>query len=177
MQEFFTSVNHLQEEYPYLAEQWNQKKNRKLLSDIPAESLRRFWWRCKKGHEWRATVLQRIHLQGSCPFCHSRTATPGEDDLQTLCPHIAEEWNHERNEGISPEQITPGSTEKVWWKCSQGHEWQAVVKNRALSPRPECPYCHSKNLISGQNDLQTLFPKMAEESMTPCLEKQELAKA
>ncbi|MBN2884422.1 hypothetical protein JXE04_00665 [Patescibacteria group bacterium] len=27
-------------------------------------------------------------------------------------------------------------SKKIWWKCSKGHVWQAVIHNR-----PRCPAC------------------------------------
>ena len=37
------------------------------------------------------------------------------------------EWNWERNIDITPSQVTLVSHKKAWWKCSKGHEWQALV--------------------------------------------------
>ena len=42
------------------------------------------------------------------------------------------EWDWDKNNeiGASPTQLTLGSHTKVWWKCSNGHEWQASIKSR-----------------------------------------------
>ena len=50
--------------------------------------------------------------------------------------------------------VTPNSHKKVWWKCSKGHEWQAVVASRNRGSG--CPYCSGRKAISGINDLETL---------------------
>ena len=41
--------------------------------------------------------------------------------------HLMAEWNWERNIDITPSQVTLVSHKKAWWKCSKGHEWQALV--------------------------------------------------
>ena len=43
---------------------------------------------------------------------------------------LMSEWNWERNTDFDPVQLTLGSNKKVWWRCSQGHEWQATIYDR-----------------------------------------------
>lgn len=49
----------------------------------------------------------------------SRKLIPGKNDLAILRPDLAKEWN-ERNLPLCPEQVTCGSTRKVWWRCAAG---------------------------------------------------------
>ena len=49
------------------------------------------------------------------------------------------EWNWDRNADFDPLRLTFGSNKKVWWKCSKGHEWQAIIANR--NEGRGCPYC------------------------------------
>lgn len=77
------------------------------------------------------------------------------------CPDIAKEWNYEKNGELTPDLMSAGSNMKIWWKCNLGHEWQATPNSR--SQGVGCPYCSSKKVYSGQNDLQTLFPNVAKE--------------
>ena len=66
-----------------------------------------------------------------CPCCSGRVPKIGENDLKTLYPEIAKEWNYERNGTLKPEQFLPKSGKKVWWRCSVcGHEWETVIRNR-----------------------------------------------
>ena len=48
------------------------------------------------------------------------------------------EWDWERNLDIEPTQLSMGSHKKVWWKCSKGHEWQAVIYSRKHNGCPTC---------------------------------------
>jgi hypothetical protein len=55
---------------------------------------------------------------------------------------LASEWHPEKNRDLSPEDVWPKSNRKVWWQCSKGHEWQAVVASRAEGCG--CPYCSGR---------------------------------
>ena len=48
-----------------------------------------------------------------------------------LYPDIAKEWHPTKNGDLRPENFMRGSHKKVWWKCSKGHEWEAIISNRA----------------------------------------------
>ncbi len=37
-----------------------------------------------------------------------------------------------------------GSHVKVWWKCSKGHEWEVVIKERTKINGNHCPICQKK---------------------------------
>ena len=68
----------------------------------------------------------------------------GINDLLTLHPDIAKEWDYERNGDINPSDVTSGSKKKIWWKCSTcGNEWEAVIYSRAISGSG-CPICSRK---------------------------------
>ena len=73
------------------------------------------------------------------------------------------EWDWEKNNelGFDPKTLTLGSNKKVWWKCSKGHEWQAVINNRTKGSG--CPCCAGQKVIKGYNDLQTTNPTLANE--------------
>ena len=64
---------------------------------------------------------------------------PGHNDLQSVNPALAKEWNYEKNNGLTPMVVMPNSGKKVWWKCSKGHEWQARVADR--NKGRGCPIC------------------------------------
>ena len=49
------------------------------------------------------------------------------------------QWDSERNAPLTPEDVSYGSRQKVWWKCNKGHSWQAKVYSR--SENSGCPYC------------------------------------
>lgn len=81
------------------------------------------------------------------------------NSLLALHPDIAVEWHPTKNHDLQPSHVTPHSNKVVWWKCSNGHEWEAAVNHR--SNGSGCPYCANKKVLSGYNDLQTKFPEIA----------------
>ena len=124
---------------PILISEWNYEKNIDLdPSRLTLGSERKVWWKCSKNHEWQATIASR-HSGCGCPYCVGRKVAKGYNDLQTVNPILASEWNFEKNNELTPMDITPNSGKKVWWKCSKGHEWQARIANRNLGSG--CPVC------------------------------------
>lgn len=130
--------------HPLIAAEWHPAKNQPLLpSQVSKCSNRRIWWRCKLGHEWIASINDRVSDQTQCPYCQNRKVLAGFNDLATTHPVLSKEWNYERNT-LLPTEVTAGSKKNVWWKCQQGHEWEAVVysrKNRG------CPFCAGKTRL------------------------------
>ncbi len=66
----------------------------------------------------------------------------GTNDLLTLMPELAKEWDYSRNYPDRPECYTVGSATKAWWKCSMGHCWLAMISNRVNGQK--CPYCFGR---------------------------------
>lgn len=147
------------ENYLSLLSEWDYEKNVLKPSEIPKTFKEKVFWKCKKGHEWMATVYNRLNGTG-CPICNTGNNTRrNRVSLEEWCKNnnsdLYKEWNCEKNAGKTPADYTYGSHEKVWWKCSKGHEWQAQIKSRTYNHG--CPYCSSTNkrAIKGENDLET----------------------
>ena len=76
----------------------------------------------------------------------------GFNDLATVNPELAGEWNTEKNGALTPQQVMQGSSrEKVWWCCPWGHEYQATIANRSRGSG--CPICNKER--------KTSFPEQA----------------
>ena len=144
---------------PALADEWNYAKNNNLTPDqVTAGSNKKAWWICKKGHEWEAKINNRNNGR-NCPYCSGNKVLKNYNDLQTINPTVASEWNYEKNNGLTPIDVTPNSDKKVWWKCTKGHEWQSTIANR--NSGTNCPYCSNRKVLQGYNDLQTVNPDLA----------------
>lgn len=117
-------------------------------------------WICSKKHIWMATIHDRKSKsnKSGCPYCGNKKLLKGFNDLATVNPELAKEAF-----GWDPSEYVFGSTKKVDWKCSLGHIWSAQISTRNNYKR-NCPYCKSRYLLSGFNDLQTKFPKIAVEA-------------
>lgn len=124
---------------PELISQWHPNKNGTLTPfDVTPRSGIKVWWRCEKDHEWLAAPVHRSRGHG-CHYCSGQKVTV-ESCLASTHPKILEEWDFENNI-ISPNDVSYGSTKKVWWKCSSDHNWQAVIKNRTKPNPTNCPQC------------------------------------
>ena len=84
----------------------------------------------------------------------------GINDLKTVNPALASEWDAGRNGNTGPEDVMAGSEKKIWWKCSLGHSWRAAVYSRN-SAGNGCPYCAGQKVLPGFNDLATRNPALA----------------
>lgn len=65
------------------------------------------------------------------------------------------------NYPLRPSMVTAYTNRKVWWKCKEGHEWEAFVSTRSYGSK--CPYCSGKILLKGFNDFAARQPKLAGE--------------
>lgn len=148
-------------ERPELAKQWISGRNQSGLIDGKYLSQRdKYWWMCEEGHSWQATLA--VRLAGSkCPICSGHEVCEGINDIQTLFPDIAAEWDHERNGVLKPNQVTAGSNKRVHWICSMKHRWEATVNRRTNGSK--CPYCSSRKLLVGFNDLASTNPTLTAE--------------
>jgi hypothetical protein len=124
--------------HPEIAHQWHPTKNVNLLSSqITAGSSKKVWWKCIKGHEWLSPVKSRTHAKG-CPFCTSRKICE-DNNLAVLNPELATEWHPTKNFPLKPNDVGKGSHKKVWWICSENHEWLAAIHSRTRGHG--CPIC------------------------------------
>jgi len=156
-----SGYNDLATSRPDLAAQWDHSKNGALKpEDVLPGTPRKVWWICQKGHSWETPVSARTSGGRNCPYCSGQRVIPGINDLATLYPDLAREWNYEKNNGLLPTEVMPGSQKKVWWLCGKGHQWQAVIHSRRSHG---CPVCSGRKVEKGKNDLLTILPETASE--------------
>lgn len=124
-----------------LAAQWHPTKNGDLTPyDVTTGSNKKVWWLCEEGHEWQAIICNRALNNTDCPYCTGKKVLKGYNDLATVRPEIAKQWHPTKNGNLKPEDVTEFSQKKVWWICSEGHEWQTTVAKR--SQGRGCPGCN-----------------------------------
>jgi len=59
--------------------------------------------------------------------------------LREAYPSLAKEWHPEKDDILTPDDVTPTDDIHVWWRCDQKHEWIATVKDRVNGAG--CPHC------------------------------------
>ena len=70
--------NDLAATHPGLAKEWDTARNLPLTpEEVTFGSNRRVWWRCPRGHVWRAAVFSRTRKKAAgCPVCNGRFRPP-----------------------------------------------------------------------------------------------------
>jgi hypothetical protein len=76
-------------------------------------------------------------------------------------PELAAQWHPTKNGDLLPSDISSRHSQKVWWQCENGHEWEAKVFSRTSS-NSMCPYC-SGRLAHESTSLAKLFPEVTSE--------------
>lgn len=168
-------VNDLKTRHPEIAAQWDPTPGANTLTpeQITQYSSEEMGWVCPEwGHQWRATVRARTY-GGKCPHCErvrrveerkgARVLQPGLNDLATLRPEIAAQWDAKPGMNTkTPHQVTTGSMHRAWWVCPNcTGRWIAPIRRRVAGSG--CPYCAGKKVLLGHNDLATLRPTLAQE--------------
>ena len=127
----------------YFINQWHSTKNETLTpQEVSKGSRKKIWWQCEKGHEWEAMIYSRTAGSG-CPYCRGKYPILGKTDLATTHPQLANEWHPNKNHPLTPHQVSSGSNKRVWWQCEKGHEWEALIPNRAVRG-DGCVLCKKK---------------------------------
>ena len=154
--------NDLAARFPHLAQEWHPEKNGRLTPrDVVPGSRRKVWWQCAKGHVWQAAIASRAVDGAGCPVCAGKQVAAGENDLATLFPQLAQQWDREKNGALTPQQVSSYSNRAAWWRCPLGHSWRAAISARAWGS--DCPYCAGRKVLPGFNDLATRDPAVAAE--------------
>jgi len=152
-------TNSLAEKYPHIAKEWMVKRNRLRPDQVTYGSTKIVWWKCSKGHEWKAHVNSRTQINSrtqrnsGCAICNRGAPI----DLRKY-PNALKEFDSKRNKGIDPKALPVAK--KVFWVCSvkAGHRWQARFSRTTNGIR--CPYCTNKK-GSRENNLKQSHPEVA----------------
>lgn len=152
-------INDLVTLRPDLMEEWDYDKNIGIdpYSLMPNSNKRVFWKCTKCGYEYKAFISNRNKGNG-CKRCAGQVLIKGINDLETLYPDIAKQWDYSQNE-LKPCDVFPASNKKYSWVCSLGHTWRATPNSRIYGRG--CPFCSGNKVLVGFNDLQTTHPEIA----------------
>ena len=161
-------TNCLQNVNPELSTEWNTQKNKKRPDEVIAGGHTKYWWKCAHGHEWLASISKRMprkeirkgikRTRGrGCPYCKSYGSArkpSREYNLNFLEPELVKRlWDFEKNEGVTPDEVLPGSNLEYWWKCPEGpdHIWKqssrkVVTANKGTRSNG-CPFAQVKEFL------------------------------
>lgn len=164
------SIAHL---YPSIVLDWDYEKNNHLSpKHFSPGSEMSVYWKCQKNdeHRWKGKINDRVKSRG-CPFCTGRRVCI-DNSLATLFPHLAAQWDYDNNGGLTPSQVTAGSSREVYWKCDCGSSWKASIWHRRQGGNLGCPNCYNKNIrgkslikkaVQKNGSFSDKFPELAKE--------------
>ena len=151
-------------DFPELVAQWHPTRNGEVtpVQVTAGNNKKKLWWTCPKGpdHQWQTSAGSRVRSGSGCPFCAGQRAT-SLNNLARMEPDLAQDWHPTLNGALTPSDVTPGSSKKVWWVCTNGpdHQWEAAPKSRSRSGQG-CPFCAGRR-ASVTNSLAALHPELA----------------
>ena len=149
---------------------WHPTKNIPLTPyDVSAGSYKKVWWICDNGHEWKAPIIRVATYGHGCPFCTGRSILEGYNDLVTLNPALAKEWDYSKNT-LNPHKLAVNSEIKAWWKCGKcGRGWEALIRARNSGQGCTCTAKENrlntlrKNKIKASGSFADRSPALARE--------------
>lgn len=160
----------LEDKFPQLAQEWDYDKNDGLKpSELPYGSHKEVYWVCPIcKHSYKKRICNRTAPAKAntesrkCPICLGRQIIPGYNSLLAKYPEVvANEWDYSKNT-VDPDTIPPHTNKKYWWKCSNGHSYEAKPNNKINDNGGNCPYCSHQKLCV-ENSLWNKFPEISQE--------------
>ncbi|MGE5503667.1 MAG: zinc-ribbon domain-containing protein [Actinomycetota bacterium] len=161
-------------DFPELLAAWDSQRNASLPSEVSTNSATAYWWSCPVcGYGFQSKVRARLYAKEPCPACAlaKRDAKKRErvGSLASAFPKVAAEWHPDRNPGLSPDVLAPGSSKSVWWRCAScGIEWRARIGHRT-GVGAGCPSCgrakardsRRQGFLTERGSLADAFPGIA----------------
>ncbi len=143
-------------DFPLLKKEFNLKKNNIDPKLVPFRSQIKFFWKCKKGHEFQVSPGSRFAFlapsysfrkskHSKCIYCLNKKVCE-DNNLKFLHPKIAKMWNYKKNT-LKPNEILANSHKKVWWICKNKHEYKNSVYRRIFYAE-RCFKCIDKVILT-----------------------------
>lgn len=148
---------------PDILHLWDFEKNTVKPTEVSDGSNTQVWWKCQDHpHSWWMNI-KSVSQGRRCAVCHGKQLLTGFNDLATKAPHLIAEWDWEANGELTPSTVLASQRNHIHWKCrNYGHTWASRPHGR-VNRRDGCPYCASRLVWKGFNDLMFLFPALMSE--------------
>ncbi|MFB5088341.1 zinc-ribbon domain-containing protein [Psychrobacillus sp. PGGUH221] len=154
--------------FPEIAREWNMKLNKNITPDsyLPFSNQVVSWDCpiCKS--TYNKMINERTGNGEGCPYCAGKRVNE-TNCLSNTHSHLALEWDYSMNGDLTPNNVTKGSHEKVWWICERNHSYPAYVYSR-IDGRG-CPTCyklygrHKPQKAKRENSLGVKKPEVAKQ--------------
>lgn len=114
--------SNLKNTFPHVQKFWNDNTS---MEDYSPYSNFVVKCKCKNGHEWNEQI-NRLIRRDFCPICYRFDMS-----LYKNCPEKLKYWDYEKNTK-DPREVSAKSSNKAWWKCENGHSWEAVIRTKII---------------------------------------------
>lgn len=154
--------NDVASQFPHLVEAFILERNSSVkLDEIGKSYSKKLWWKALCGHEIESLISNCIP-KIPCAYCAGKKVMVGFNDIATTNPEIINQWHPVKNLPITPQSITRGSKDKIWWICENGHE-DLILPSNKVAIGNRCSFCDGTKLMAGLNDLATVYPHLIQE--------------
>jgi protein-arginine kinase activator protein McsA len=137
-----TEEHNLELLFPEVAQEWNYELNNTAPDRYSPFSNEVVYWDCPNCKStYNNAINDRTSRGEGCPYCAGKRVNE-TNCLTTTHPYLSKEWDYNKNGELTPEQVTKGSHDKVWWNCEKGHSYPAYVYRRAGANGTGCPTCY-----------------------------------
>ncbi len=133
-----------------------ESRGGKCLSESYVNAHTHLKWKCKYGHEWRATS-NNISRGKWCPTCgiesHANKQRSGIDEMKIVA---------EKRSGKCLSEKYINTDTKLKWMCSKGHVWEAIPD--AVKRGTWCPICKTSK---SENICRLFFETLFNNKFSP----------
>ena len=142
---------------------WSAKNGDVKPRQVFKFSHTKCWFDCECGHHFES-ALSNIAKNRWCPYC----ANPPKQlcdkvDCKTcfeksFASHEKSKYWSEKNGHVKPRQVFKGSSNKYWFDCDCGHEFNSTLSHITSLQSGWCSYCANQQLCE-KEDCETCFEK------------------
>lgn len=153
MQRRIPGENDLFTVYPNLKEYWDYEKNNGIdTTTLALNTMKKYYWICENGHSDIRSISSLVSTgKYLCNYCNNNKIISGYNDVATTHPNVIKEWNYNKNT-ISPQNITYGNNKKIYWICSNNHEWISILKDK-IRYQNKCRICSNNGTSKSEKEL------------------------
>lgn len=128
------------------------KKNEKTPYEYAPKTPQVVWWKCKRGHIWKASIGNRTDKGHLCKECREIDRL----SKTLVCyarPELIDIWDFEKNGENTPYNVTISQNIEIYWYCKKCRSsWKSNIRNKETNA---CPICTGHTLKKGVNDFKS----------------------
>lgn len=150
-------VNDFKTMNPEIAACWDYDNNESIPESIYYMDERKYNFICRYGHHFSSDPCHLMRSIGTstmgCPVCHGKKIIVGENDLFSVYPEKASEWDYAINE-LNPKDLTAGSNKIAKFHCKKcGKIYETTIYNWSHDTVICCEDCRNTSYSVAEKEL------------------------